>query len=109
MSSAASASRARSSTPKAKSGTAKTGRSSTSSSRRELRPSVTKPVVLSRCVQCGSTRILRGPQVVTLKNGAIRTVEAETCLRCGEIYFDLAAMEILAAARAGRRRVRAAT
>ena len=39
------------------------------------------------------------PVVVHLKNGAAPTVEAEVCQRCGETYFDLAAMEVLDAAR----------
>jgi len=57
-----------------------------------------EPVALPVCVMCGSKRIRRQAVAVPLGDGRSQTVEAEVCPRCGERYFDRAAMQALEAA-----------
>lgn len=59
-------------------------------------PWATDPGTLTHCVMCGSRGIRRKVITVDYADGvSVPGVRAEVCRDCGEIYFDLAAMEML--------------
>lgn len=107
MSSRVSATKGRSSAAKGKSNEKGRKNTSISSSRRSIRRTKIEPSTISRCVNCGSKRIVRKEVEVRVPSRKITTVDAEVCLTCGEKYFSRAAAEkILATPVDDVRRVR---
>lgn len=107
MSSKASATKARSSTPKARSSARTVTRRSTSSSRPSSRRSANSrstssakarprpATTLRSCVVCGSKQITRKLVKVRRRGRPDFQVTAEVCANCGERFYDLAALAAL--------------